>query len=70
VFITAAIPLYSLLVSPCLTYQFTDGQPKVHGFKSLGLRKVEELVGYGLPGEKAPNLANKISTHLEVRQCY
>jgi hypothetical protein len=46
--------------------QFTDGQAKCHGFKSLGLRKVDELVGYGLPGEKAPNLARKASTHLEV----
>ena len=54
------------MISRLASRQFTDGQPKVHGFKSLGLRKVEELVGYGLPGEKAPNLANKISTHLEV----
>ena len=25
--------------------QFTDGQLKSHGFKSFGLRKVDELVG-------------------------
>jgi predicted sulfurtransferase len=30
------------------------------------LRKVEELVGYGLAGEKAPEIGTKTSVHLEA----
>jgi len=47
-------------------FKITDRLPKAHGFKSFGLRKVDELVGYGLPGEKAPELKSKPGVHLEA----
>ena len=47
-------------------FKITDGLEKRHGFKSFGLRKVEELVGYGLSGEKAPVLETKVGVHLEA----
>eukprot|EP00613_Pedinella_sp_CCMP2098_P072224 CAMPEP_0171907228 /NCGR_PEP_ID=MMETSP0993-20121228/6840_1 /TAXON_ID=483369 /ORGANISM="non described non described, Strain CCMP2098" /LENGTH=447 /DNA_ID=CAMNT_0012539415 /DNA_START=52 /DNA_END=1392 /DNA_ORIENTATION=- len=47
-------------------FKLTDGLPRANGFKSFGLRKVDELVGYGLSGEKAPELSSKTSVHLEA----
>jgi hypothetical protein len=37
-------------------FKFTDGLPAVRGFKSLGIRKTDELVAYGLEYDKAPSL--------------
>ena len=44
------------------------GRGADHGkrFKALTLRKVDELVAYGLEGEKAPSLANNSAEHVEA----
>ena len=48
-------------------FKLTDGIASKHRFKSLTLRKVDELVGYGMAGvEKAPELGTKPSIHLEA----
>ena len=38
-------------------FKFTDGLPASRRFKALTVRKTDELVAYGLAGERAPALA-------------
>ncbi|OEU11680.1 hypothetical protein FRACYDRAFT_137966, partial [Fragilariopsis cylindrus CCMP1102] len=45
-------------------FKITDGLPQSQKFKSLSVRKVEELVAYGLEGEKAPSITKFGGTHL------
>ena len=45
-------------------FKLTDGIPANKLFKSLSIRKTEELVAYGLAGEKAPSLEKFAGTHL------
>lgn len=47
-------------------FKLTDFIPKSKLFKSLSIRKTEELVAYGLAGEKAPSLKTFSGTHLEA----
>jgi len=47
-------------------FKLTDFVPKNKLFKSLSIRKTEELVAYGLAGEKAPSLEKFSGTHLEA----
>ena len=47
-------------------FKFTDGIPYSQRFKSLSIRKVDELVAYGLAGEKAPSLKTASGVHLEA----
>jgi predicted sulfurtransferase len=47
-------------------FKLTDGVPENKLFKSLSIRKTEELVAYGLAGEKAPSLKKFAGTHLEA----
>lgn len=47
----------------CAT-RLTDGLPGSKGFKTLSIRKVDELVGYKLEGHKAPSLALHAGNHL------
>eukprot|EP00980_Cylindrotheca_fusiformis_P022655 scaffold9542_cov92-Cylindrotheca_fusiformis.AAC.2 len=47
-------------------FKLTDFVPKDKIFKSLSIRKTEELVAYGLAGEKAPSLQKFAGTHLEA----
>jgi len=47
-------------------FKITDGVPHAHLFKSLSVNKADELVAYGLAGDKAPNLAKFAGTHLEA----
>jgi predicted sulfurtransferase len=47
-------------------FKLTDWIPKNKLFKSLSIRKTEELVAYGLTGEKAPSLQKFSGTHLEA----
>jgi predicted sulfurtransferase len=47
-------------------FKLTDFVPKNKLFKSLSIRKTEELVAYGLAGEKAPSLQKFAGTHLEA----
>mmetsp|Transcript_13213 Transcript_13213/g.31678 ORF Transcript_13213/g.31678 Transcript_13213/m.31678 type:complete len:513 (+) Transcript_13213:49-1587(+) len=47
-------------------FKLTDFVPKNKVFKSLSIRKTEELVAYGLAGEKAPSLEKFSGTHLEA----
>ncbi|CAJ1959689.1 unnamed protein product [Cylindrotheca closterium] len=47
-------------------FKLTDFVPKNKLFKSLSIRKTEELVAYGLAGEKAPSLEKFHGTHLEA----
>lgn len=47
-------------------FKLTDWIPKNKLFKSLSIRKTEELVAYGLAGEKAPSLQKFAGTHLEA----
>ncbi len=49
-------------------FKFTDGLPKKQGFKSFSIRKVDELVAYGLAGERAPSLKAASGTHLEATE--
>ena len=37
-------------------FKLTDGVPHAQRFKALTIRKTDELVAYGLAGEKAPSL--------------
>ena len=39
-------------------FKLTDGVPYAHRFKPLTIRKTDELVAYGLGGEKAPSLSS------------
>lgn len=47
-------------------FKLTDFVPKNKLFKSLSVRKTEELVAYGLAGDKAPSLQKFAGTHLEA----
>ncbi|GAX14968.1 hypothetical protein FisN_12Lh332 [Fistulifera solaris] len=48
-------------------FKLTDWLPKDKLFKSLSIRKTEELVAYGLAGDdKAPSLKKFAGTHLEA----
>mmetsp|Transcript_60610 Transcript_60610/g.83183 ORF Transcript_60610/g.83183 Transcript_60610/m.83183 type:complete len:493 (-) Transcript_60610:81-1559(-) len=47
-------------------FKFTDGLPRKQRFKSLSIRKVDELVAYGLGGAKAPSLSHFSGEHLEA----
>ncbi|KAL3782599.1 hypothetical protein ACHAWO_008250 [Cyclotella atomus] len=47
-------------------FKITDGVPLDKMFKSLSIRKTNELVAYGLVGEKAPSLKQFGGTHLEA----
>ncbi|KAL7484715.1 hypothetical protein ACHAW6_010333 [Cyclotella cf. meneghiniana] len=49
-------------------FKITDGLPLDKLFKSLSIRKTNELVAYGLAGEKAPSLKKFGGTHLEADQ--
>ena len=49
-------------------FKFTDGLAAHTAFKSLALRKVQELVGYGLEGELAPSLDTHAGSHLEAHK--
>ena len=47
-------------------FKITDGVPRGQLFKSLSVKKADELVAYGLNGEKAPSLAKFAGVHLEA----
>ena len=47
-------------------FKFTDGVPIGKQFKSLTMRKVDELVAYKLEGEAAPSLTHSAGVHLEA----
>ena len=47
-------------------FKLTDGVPYAHRFKALTLRKTDELVAYGLAGEKAPSLQSSRAQHVEA----
>ena len=47
-------------------FKLTDWIPGNKLFKSLSIRKTEELVAYGLAGDKAPSLHKFAGTHLEA----
>lgn len=49
-------------------FKLTDGLELSQKFKALTLRKVDELVGYGLAGERAPALNESKALHLEADQ--
>ena len=45
-------------------FKITDGLPQSQKFKSLSIRKTNELVAYGLEGEKAPSIEKFGGEHL------
>eukprot|EP00537_Pseudo-nitzschia_pungens_P019349 CAMPEP_0172404310 /NCGR_PEP_ID=MMETSP1061-20121228/62614_1 /TAXON_ID=37318 /ORGANISM="Pseudo-nitzschia pungens, Strain cf. pungens" /LENGTH=634 /DNA_ID=CAMNT_0013139041 /DNA_START=41 /DNA_END=1945 /DNA_ORIENTATION=+ len=45
-------------------FKITDGLPQSQRFKSLSIRKTDELVAYGLEGEKAPSIEKFGGEHL------
>jgi len=47
-------------------FKITDGLDPKERFKALTVRKTEELVGYGLAGDRAPALATNKAEHLEA----
>ena len=47
-------------------FKLSDGEPATAMFRTFTLRKVDELVGYGLGGEKAPSLSRHAGKHLEA----
>ena len=49
-------------------FKLSDGEPASALFRTFTLRKVGELVGYGLGGIKAPSLKRHSGTHLEADQ--
>mmetsp|Transcript_25839 Transcript_25839/g.39700 ORF Transcript_25839/g.39700 Transcript_25839/m.39700 type:complete len:559 (-) Transcript_25839:169-1845(-) len=50
-------------------FKLTDGIPRSKLFKSLSIRKTEELVAYGLAGDdKAPSLEHFAGEHLEAAE--
>ncbi|EOD41954.1 hypothetical protein EMIHUDRAFT_194568 [Emiliania huxleyi CCMP1516] len=56
-------------------FKFTDGLPASRRFKALTVRKTDELVAYGLAGERAPALAASSAKHpdavvIDVRNAY
>jgi len=48
-------------------FKFTDGIPVKQGFKALTIRKTDELVAYGLEGEKLP-LTQSSAQHVEATE--
>ena len=48
-------------------FKLTDGVPLTKLFKSLSIRKTNELVAYGLSGEKAPLLSKFAGEHLQAK---
>jgi predicted sulfurtransferase len=48
-------------------FKLTDGVPLSKLFKSLSIRKTNELVAYGLSGEKAPLLSKFAGEHLTAQ---
>ena len=56
----------NLTLVRCFASSFIFSPLSWKHFQSFGLRKVDELVGYGLSGEKAPELSSKTSVHLEA----
>jgi predicted sulfurtransferase len=49
-------------------FKLEDGVAASTNFRTFTLRKVDELVGYGLNGIKAPSLNHHGGTHLEAHQ--
>ena len=49
-------------------FKLSDGEPASALFRTFTLRKVTELVGYGLGGVKAPSLSRHAGKHLEAVQ--
>ena len=49
-------------------FKFTDGLPASRRFKALTVRKTDELVAYGLAGERAPALAASSAKHVEATE--
>ena len=49
-------------------FKFTDDFPAEKLFQHLSLRKVGELVAYGLEGAVAPSLSKSAGTHLEATE--
>ena len=49
-------------------FKLTDGLEKSSRFRSFSLRKVEELVGYGLGGVKAPSINRQGGVHLDATE--
>jgi predicted sulfurtransferase len=49
-------------------FKLTDGLPNAKQFKALTIRKTEELVAYGLAGERAPALQGSSAKHVEATQ--
>jgi predicted sulfurtransferase len=47
-------------------FKITDGIPSAKLFKSLSIRKTDELVAYGLDKDRAPSLEKFAGTHLEA----
>ena len=47
-------------------FKITDGLPQSQKFKSLSIRKTNELVAYGLEGEKAPSIEKFGGEHLNA----
>jgi hypothetical protein len=47
-------------------FKITDGIPKSQMFKSLSIRKTDELVAYGLAHDKAPSIKHFGGTHLNA----
>jgi hypothetical protein len=47
-------------------FKITDGIPKSQMFKSLSIRKTDELVAYGLAHDKAPSIKHFGGTHLDA----
>ena len=45
-------------------FKITDGLPQSQKFKALSVRKTNELVAYGLEGEKAPSIEKFGGEHL------
>jgi predicted sulfurtransferase len=49
-------------------FKLTDDLPHAQRFKVLAIRKVDELVNYGLHGEVAPSIQDFTGKHLEAHQ--
>lgn len=47
-------------------FKVTDGLPNTKRFKALTVRKTEELVAYGLAGERAPTLQGSSAKHVDA----
>lgn len=47
-------------------FKITDDVPATQLFNSLSIRKTDELVAYGLEGEKAPSLSHFSGNHLNA----